>query len=180
MSFEFVFHVLRGTPLWVFAVLAVLLAVSIPQLWPNVRSLRRILVIPVLFTAWGLIGLLDPAATLPMVLRSWLPAAVLGAVIASRVALPMRVDREQARVWQPGSPVSLIRNLVLFLGHYIFHVAAIIHPQAQAVLKAGDLAVSGLAAGYFIAWGIRFAQGYGRAPGMDPGGRTALAAVAVR
>lgn len=173
-------HILRGTPLWVFAVLALLLGVSLQQLRPNVRSLRRILLIPVYFTGWGLLGLFDPQATAEAITGSWLPAALIGAFIATRIALPMRVDRERARVWQPGSAVSLVRNMVLFLGHYGFHVAAIIQPQAQAVLKAGDLAVSGLGAGYFIAWGIRFAGGYARAPGMDSGGRAIVGGVAIR
>ena len=40
MLLNIVVGVLRGTPVWVFVVFAVLLGVSLQQLGPNVRSLR--------------------------------------------------------------------------------------------------------------------------------------------
>ena len=179
MSLNFAIHVLRGTPIWVFVVFAVLTSVSLQLLRPNVRTLRRILIVPVFFTAWGVLGLFG-AASASVIASFWMPAAALGALAAARIDLPMKVDRSRRLVWQPGSIVSLLRNIVLFFGHYLLHVAAAIHPQAQATLAAWDLAVSGLGAGYFIVWGVRFAQGYVRAPETDLGGQTAYAMAAVR
>ena len=175
-----VIDVLRGTPVWVFVVFAILLSVSLQQLRPNLRTLRRILIVPIFFTGWGLLGLFERSASAGVIAAYWVPAALLGALIATRISLPMKIDRGRGLVWQPGNVISLVRNMVLFLGHYLLRVAAVMHPHAADSLMNWEIAVSGLGTGYFVAWGIRFAQAYARAPETDLGGPAAYATAAMR
>lgn len=166
---DFALDVLRGTPIWVFILFAYLLRAGLQQLQPNVRTLRRIGLVPVAFIIWGLIGLFSRAAEPEQIALCWLAGAAIGAGIAWLPALPMKIDRSRGLVWQPGSVIPLLRNMTIFLGHYLLHVAAAVHPQARVLLTAWDIVISGLSAGYFIAWSLRFAQAYAAAPGADLG-----------
>jgi hypothetical protein len=56
-----------------------------------------------------------------------------------------------------GSVVPLMRNLAIFTAKYGLTVAITIHPTQRAILAPWDIAVSGLAAGYFFGWLIHLA-----------------------
>src|SRR5262245_64706099 len=60
-----VIAILSGTPWWVFALLALLVGLGVQQLKPRIVRLPRIVVVPGVFLAWGLIALSTRAAAAP-------------------------------------------------------------------------------------------------------------------
>ena len=70
--------------------------------------------------------------------------------------MPMAIEADRARglVYQPGSAVPLLRNLLIFGSHFALRAA-----QDPALLP-WDCAVSGASAGYFAGWGVRFVSSY--------------------
>jgi hypothetical protein len=119
------------------------------------------LIVPGFFTATGLLLLvLRPSGgTLPMAawfvgLAAFVP---LGFVTGPR--LPS-VDRGRGRITRAGSPVSLVRNLLIFAAQYGIAVALFRHPEAQATLAVAGHTVSGTSVGYFIGWTIAFRRRY--------------------
>jgi hypothetical protein len=156
------------TPLWVFAVFALLVYLGLQATRPRTLGLRRILIVPAIFIAWGIVSLVSAHAVSTLLIGDWIVAAALGAGLASAmVRFPaLRADRGRRKVHLPGSALPLIRNLAIFGAKYGLAVAAAMTPAARDHLALWDIAVSGLSAGYFLGWLGRFAAAYRHAPGF--------------
>jgi hypothetical protein len=167
MDVTFILAVLRGTPVWVLLLFAYLLVVGLKQLVPSVRDVRRIWIAPILFIVWGLIGLFGHAARAVDVFGWWICGAVSGGMLAMLLAMDLQVDRRRRLVRQPASVLPLLRNLSIFLAHYLLRVAAAIDHASAGRLMNWDIVVSGLSVGYFVIWSIRFMRAYSAAPYAD-------------
>jgi hypothetical protein len=150
--------IVQHTPLWVFALFAVLVVLGVQSLRRRTLPIWRMLVVPAVFIAWGLVTLAIRSATAPVLFVDWL---VLGAV---GFALGWMTTRPDAMTVLPGrrdvdvakSAVPLVRNLVIFAAKYGIAASIAIAPAQHASLILWDIAVSGLTAGYFIGWLFRF------------------------
>jgi hypothetical protein len=72
----------------------------------------------------------------------------------------VRVDAATLSVTVPGSPAPLIRNLVVFAAKFTAGFSAAMLPAAAARIAFYDAGVSGLIAGYFLAWASRLLLKY--------------------
>ena len=152
-----VIDILRGTPLWVFALFALLVWLGLRQLRTRSVPVSQIWRVPVIFVVWGLLGLLLRNEGAQTSLAPWLAAAIpaLLAGLARRNTLP--IDRLSGLVTRPGSVLPLLRNLTIFGAHYALNVAAAFYPGRHGILQL-DMAISGMFAGYFLGWLVRFVQ----------------------
>jgi hypothetical protein len=157
-----VFTIVQNTPWWVFALLALLIFLGVQALRPRIVAVWRLLVIPAVFIAWGLATLATRSFGSPVLLLDWLAACAAGAVIGWRTARLEGVtfDRVRGIVQVPGSAFPLVRNVVIFAAKYCLAAAMAIAPASRAGLLWWDVGVSGLAAGYFLCWLVRFAVKY--------------------
>ena len=161
--------IISHTPLWVWALLALLLWLGIASRKPRALPLWRLLVVPALFVSWGGLSLALRAQTEPSLALAWLVTAALGAALAPlawgfEAPAP---DRARNLVQVRGSAWPLVRNLVLFAAKYALTAAMAVAPQPWLALA--DIAVSGLSAGYFLGWGFLLARAYRtRAPLTAP------------
>lgn len=80
----------------------------------------------------------------------------LGLVSGPRI---VGVDRQTGCAMRAGSPVPLLRNLLVFASQYAIAVA-LLHPQAQANLTVVGHVVSGSCVGYFLGWTLALWRRY--------------------
>jgi hypothetical protein len=156
----FVVHMLAHTPLYVFVLFAYIVWQGVLSLRTRRRAVWRMLIVPGLFTTTGLLLLvLRTGGTLPMV--AWF-AGLAAFIPLGLVTGPclLAVDSGSGRVTRAGSPVSLVRNLLVFAAQYGIAVALFRHPEAQAGLALAGHMVSGTSVGYFIGWTIAFRRRY--------------------
>jgi hypothetical protein len=152
---------LAHTPVYVCVLFAYLVWQGVLSLRTRRRAMWRMLIVPGLFIATGLLLLVPrpSSGTLPVV--AWLLGLVafvpLGLVTGPRV---VAVDRGRGWVTRAGSPVPLVRNLLVFAAQYGIAVAVFRHPEAQAILAVAAHRVSGTSVGYFIGWTIAFRHRY--------------------
>jgi hypothetical protein len=155
----FVVQMLAHTPPYVFALFGYLV-------WQGVLSLRtrrlavwRMLIVPGLFEATGLLLLVLRPSRDIIPMAAWLIGFVafvpLGLVTGPRL---LAVDRTS--VTRAGSPVSLVRNLLVFGAQYGIAVALFLHPEAHASFIVAGHTVSGSSVGYFVGWTIAFRRRY--------------------
>jgi hypothetical protein len=159
--------ILANTPWWVWLVLAVLVALGIQALRPRRVTLARALITPVVFSIWGLIGLVLTALGAPAALLAWAVAAAAGAAVAS--LRPVRLAVADGLVQLPGSPAPLLRNLLIFAVKFALAVALARLPERHAELVLWDAGVSGALAGYFLGWMVKVIRFYRRAAPAGPG-----------
>ncbi|HUH85832.1 MAG TPA: DUF6622 family protein [Stellaceae bacterium] len=155
--------ILSGTPWWVFVLFAVFVALGVQALKPRSLPLARVFITPAVFIGWGLSSLVAAAKAAPLVLPGAIAAAAIGFALA---ALTVRLDAlraEPGRVTLPGSALPLFRNLLIFAAKYVIAVASAMRPDWHPTLLLADMAVSGLAIGYFLGWTLRLVGGYRRA-----------------
>lgn len=148
-------HILMHTPAWVFLVLVYLLWQGAQSLHQRTVPLWRVLVVPALFIASGVSRIFgsDSGGT-----GAFLPWAAALAVFMPLAFIRghglLAVDRSSGEVTRPGSPVPLVRNMLVFILQY-----------AAALMTRGGMsgsheaapvshAISGATAGYFIGWVI--------------------------
>jgi hypothetical protein len=113
-----------------------------------------------LFAASGLLMLMWRATLgLPEV-TAWLAGAAalmpVGFATGPRV---LAIDATGRRVTCGGSPVPLVRNLVIFACQYWIAVALFLYPGERVWLVAAR-AVSGISIGYFTGWTLMFLKRY--------------------
>ncbi|MFN4164258.1 MAG: DUF6622 family protein [Ferrovibrio sp.] len=154
--------ILQNTPVWVFVLFAILLALGLIGLRTRTVKVWRLLVAPAVFIAWGVYGLLlrlDASAVLPVYWAAALAIASLGAWYGTNLD-SMQPDPAQRRVRVEGSVFPLLRNMVLFFAKYAIGISIGFGLSDPMTLYPVDVAVSGVSAGYFIGWLLRFAQRY--------------------
>ncbi len=159
--------ILQHTPWPVYALFAFLLVLGVQALRPRTVNAWRLLAVPMAFVAWGVISLLSRATVAPWLVADWLGAGIAGAAIGAGTArlLAFRIDRSARRVQVPGSVFPLLRNVGIFAAKYGLAVAVAIAPEQRATLALWDISISGLSAGYFIGWLVRFVLKYRRGAG---------------
>ena len=151
---SFAIAVIVHTPFYVWFGFAYLVWQGVQALRPRTMPVWRVLLVPALFIASGVLPLFWRAGG-GLLLASWAVAAVLfwpvGRATGPRV---LAVDRLAGRLTRAGSPVPLVRNLVDFALQYGLAVASALHAGPALPLAVASRAVSGATAGYFAGWAV--------------------------
>lgn len=159
-------HILQGTPVWVWFLLALLVAIGASQTMPRRLSARHVAIVPALMLALSLAGVASTFGAQPIALAAWAAGITLAITLGLDVVAPRgaRWMRDTQRFELPGSwlPMGLI--LALFCIKYGVGVGLALTP--------------GLAANSLFELGIGFA--YGAFSGLFAARAIALRRLAVR
>ncbi len=126
--------IITNTPVWVWGLLAALLALGFSQTRDRTFSLPRLLITPLMLGAislWGTISAFGASAT---VLGSWGATTLLLLLIVTQIALPAGTGYEPARrqFAVPGSWVPMLLILGIFMTKYAVGVSLGMHPELKA------------------------------------------------
>lgn len=148
-------EILTHTPLWVWALLAVLVALGVSQARVQRLARPRLIVLPAVMVALGLNSSWPTFNAHPAMLAAWL-AAFAGCAFAGRrwrAASGTIWNAQQSRLLVPGSWLPLALILVVFWLRYGLAVGFVLHPAWRddlALLAAVSLlygAIAGIFAG---------------------------------
>ena len=134
---EAIVPVLRGTPLWVWGLLAGLLVLGISQLRDRTASLLRVSLLPLamsLFSVSGTASALGGSPHRAMALSAWLIAAAIAFAVALLArgrggAASAQYDPARRLFLLPGSVVPLLLIVGIFLVKYVVGVDLAMAPQ---------------------------------------------------
>jgi uncharacterized SAM-binding protein YcdF (DUF218 family) len=157
---QIAYRILVNTPLWVFALLAVLIWLGCLALRPRSQPLARMLIMPAVFFLMGLSRLALGGRTIDLLLAWAVSAALFAAIALYTGPRSVTVDGETGRILTPGSVVPLIRNLAVFLLQYGVAVVTAMKLDASGEVAIAGQAVSGACAGYFLGWTIALLRAY--------------------
>jgi hypothetical protein len=162
--------IVAGTPPWVWLLLAALIFLGWLGSRDRTVSPWRIAATPLVFLIWGVVALEQRITVAPIpAAAGWGLAAVVFAILGtlSLRRATLLVDRGRRLVRLAGSWVPLVRNVVIFCAKYAMAVALALGVDAREVLTFADMALSGMAFGYFGAWSVWLARQYRTAPSVD-------------
>ncbi len=148
---EFAVQILKGTPVWVWAILAALIFLGSRQLKARVVSRYSVLIAPVVFLFVGLMS----AGRGPLGLAVWALAVVSLATVTFFVWQPTAGARYEAngdRLHMPGSVVPMLLMLAIFLLNYVINVVLAINPayRGELIWQVVPALVLGALSGVFI------------------------------
>ena len=150
--------IVRHTPVWVWGLLAALVALGLAQTRDREMSLTRVTILPLAMIALSLSGVFSAFGHLPLALGGW--AAGVGAAlgfgrrfIAARGAA---WSPRSATLHVPGSWLPLVLIVALFLLKYFAGASLALHPElATHAAFAGPLSLAyGSFSGIFLARGL--------------------------
>ncbi len=126
--------VIKNTPVWVWGLLAALLALGLSQVRGRQVSQVRMAIMPVAMTVlslWGTASAFGKSPQFGYVLMTWLASAVLIAGLLSMTAPPAgtRHDAASHSFWIPGSWLPLALIVGIFLTKYTVGVDLAMQPQ---------------------------------------------------
>lgn len=163
-----ILDILRGTPAWVYLLFALLLWLGAYSLRARAVPVQRIWRTPLVFIIWGVCGVLMRNNASLTSLLPWMIAAGVGLLAGLARVNTLAIDHARGLVMRPASILPLLRNLMIFSAHYALNVAAALHPSRHGIMQV-DMLISGVFAGYFLGWLIRFFQHYRASADLDGG-----------
>ena len=148
---EFAFQILKGTPLWVWAILGALIYLGVKQLKARVVRRYSVLIAPMVFLFVGLMA----AGRGPVGFGVWAVSLIGFAAVTFFVWQPTAGARYEVngdRLHLPGSVVPMLLMLAIFLLNYVINVVLAIHPayRSELVWQVGPALILGALSGVFI------------------------------
>lgn len=155
-------QILINTPIWVWGLLAALLALGFSQTRSRSAGLARVALLPIGLGAFSLYGTISAFGASPSVLGSWLATAVLLVLLVTQLPLPAgsRYDSATRQFELPGSWIPMVLIMAIFLTKYVVGVSLVMHPELKAhtnfSLATGTL--YGVFSGIFAGRAIRLVR----------------------
>lgn len=166
-----VWQLVSDTPWYVYVILILLINLGIRASKTQVIPLRKLFIIPVVFTALSLHTLMTSVAFSYTNLACWFITILISAVLGwYQVArFPIKVDRENKLIKVPGTWSTLIIILLIFASKYYIGYQLAVHPYllGQPSFEMIILAVAGFCNGWFIGKLACYIQRYIKLPSTE-------------
>ena len=163
-----VLPILQGAPLWVWALLALLLFLGIRSLRTRAVPVASLVALPLAFFGLSVTNLLPFDQLSPIRIGVWVAALLVGMIPGWFVVPPARIaiDRPRRRITVPGSVVPLILMLAAFAGGFYFGYLFARYPELKTdpTTLAAASTYRGLMSGYFLVQTLRLFRLYFRVP----------------
>ena len=128
--------ILSNTPLWVWALLAALVALGYLQTRQRRVTRVQLLALPLALLALGLWSMAPGFAAQPLAVLLWAAALVLGGALGWRIARRSRAVwlADVQRLQLPGSWLPMLLVLAIFSLRYSVGVSQAMHPELRAAV----------------------------------------------
>jgi len=169
-------QLLWQTPIWVWVLLAFLVSRGIAAMRSGQTSLRKLAIVPALFSVWGIWSISHRYGGSPLAWGEWLAGICAGAAVGWLLLrrATLTVDASTGTLWRSADYSLLPLLLVTFVIKYGFETALAVAPglSSNAGFSAAYLLLSGGFTGIFIGKYCRYlAASRGATPsGMQPAG----------
>lgn len=151
--FIIIYHVIEGTPIYVWILLAYLISRGLNAAKVKPLSLSKMLIMPAIFTVWGLDKMFLHFTNIGLDLSFYLMFAIIGTGVGYLLySRTRKIFYENDTFYRSGSYVPLGIILTNFTIKYVLNVLMIINPALYASTQFCLIysALSGFSVGLFI------------------------------
>jgi Predicted membrane protein (DUF2306) len=127
-------QIFSNTPVWIWGLLAALLALGFSQARSRTAGLPRLLLMPLGLGAFSLWGTISAFGAPAAVLGSWFAACVLLLLVVAQIRIPAGVSygRNTRQFALPGSWIPMALILGIFITKYAVGVSLAMQPDLKA------------------------------------------------
>ncbi len=147
-------QIIQHTPLYVWAILALLMYRGLAASKQRQTSIKKLYIIPVVMLLLSLQGMYSSFGLSGWAPLAWLSGAAAGAALAWYLIDPANIsaDPQQGMIHQPGSWAPLMLMMAIFCMKYLVAVILAMNParQHQLVFVIPVCALYGLFSGIFL------------------------------
>ncbi len=148
------FEILKGTPTWVYALFCYLTFVGLKASAPQVIALKKLFILPVIFTVWSFYTLVTKFPVTMYTSTVWSFSVLAGYYLGWYLNRPsiIQADKLKRLIALPASWVPLISFFLIFAAKYFFGYTYAMHPEAKLnfLYYGPHIALSGIISGIFI------------------------------
>lgn len=149
-----IYEFLLQTPWWVYLLFVYLIKVGIGASKTKVVPLKKLVILPIIFTALSIHTMIVSFHFTSMVFIVWFASILVGTLFGYLLVYKhqFRVDKKQYLIELPGTWITLIMILAIFVSKYYFGYAMSADPAVvnNTVFEFTMLSVSGVITGLFI------------------------------
>lgn len=138
-------EILKGTPAWVWAVLAALIALGVSQTRVRQVSLKRATLVPLVFIGFSVSGVIGTFGHETSSVVEWLAGLVIAVTLLGNLVAVRGAEwsRDTRQFTVPGSFIPLTLIVGVFLLRYAVGVELALHPEwAHEPVFAGACALA--------------------------------------
>lgn len=151
---KIIYEFLQQTPWWVYLLFIYLIKVGISASKTKVVSIKRLAILPIIFTALSIHTMMTAFHVTTDVFLVWLVSMLVGALFGYFLVYQhqFRVDKKHYLIELPGTWITLILILAIFASKYYFGYALSADPGVvrNTAFEFTMLSVSGVITGLFI------------------------------
>ncbi|MGZ3690732.1 MAG: hypothetical protein ACXVAX_04475 [Pseudobdellovibrio sp.] len=144
-SFNTIIGIARGTPIWVWAILAYLIYIGLQALKPRMITLQRLIIMPLILIAAKFRMFSEPNAWIYFAF--FIASGLVGYFVVRKADL--KIYKNKKMILTPGSPLILLILVSIFVTRYYAGYLQATNPQEFLKYAPIDLGISGLLSGYF-------------------------------
>ncbi len=160
---ESLWSALSGAPWWAYALLIYLLSIGIQSIWPRTITVKRLLLLPLLFAAWSFYSLYGKLALgFLSLLPVWVVFLAIGAYLGVREVHEwhFKKDRHKGEITIPGNYSTLILMLLIFILKFFWGYYYATHTEISYWIYFADTLTSALITGFFVGRAAFFFKSY--------------------
>lgn len=151
---ETTYQTLINTPWWVYVLIVFLIKLGINASKTNIVSLKKLFIVPVVFTFMSIHTLLTSFQVNLLTLSTWTGSILIGIFLGwlQIYRYKLRVDKQHFLIEIPGTWSTMIIIIIIFVAKYYFgyQLAVDPHKANQTGFEFSMLAISGTCTGLFI------------------------------
>lgn len=142
------------TPVWVWVLLAALIALGMSQARDRELSLKRVTILPLVMIAFSATSVMQNAGKHPSIVLAWLMACAVGAMLVMRSPLDSKTQyhANSGMLSVAGSWVPMFLILTIFIGKFALAVFSKMQPEVAQSLNfaATSALIFGALSGVFL------------------------------
>lgn len=154
--------ILTSAPWWVYVLFLFLLRIGIRATRYRTLSLKRLYLLPSIFTLWNIGWLVERTQEQVFLVHYWIAGLGVGTILGWLTVCYwiVHADRQRKLINIPGSWSTLILIVLVFTIRYYFIANYHLHPELAPRLYPPDAFISGIATGIFIGRSLELYRKY--------------------
>lgn len=166
-----IYEIALQTPWWVYLLFIYLIKIGVKASAENVVSMKKLAVLPILFSVMSVHTLLVSFQITGTVIFVWAGSIIIGMVIGWMLVRDMvaKVDKKKWLIQLPGTWSTLILVLITFASKYYFGYELAADPGLvhQSMFEYSLLLVSGACTGLFVGRFLTYLSKFKQSQSVD-------------
>ncbi|MCI0381522.1 MAG: hypothetical protein L0207_00495 [Chlamydiae bacterium] len=156
-------EIISGAPWWIYLIFIYLVIIGIQSMKPRTISIKRVVLLPLLFVAWSFYGLYEKVLLgFSSLIFPWIIFLALGAYLGVKEVYfwHFHKDHQKGTITIPGNYSTLVLILLIFILKFSWGYIYAARTEIPYWIYLSDIITSSLVTGFFVGRAAFFFKSY--------------------